>query len=324
MKRAKISVIIPVYNAERFLENCLNSVLKQTFEDIEVICINDGSTDGSLSIMKRYEEKDRRVVVYSKNNGGAPSAWQYGLEHITGEYLTFLDADDWIEPSMYDVLYNNIERENADISIVGYYKDYNDRIEPMQNTDQIDAIITDTEQLFRYAFIRDRYRNFGAYMWNKLFRVEFIRNAGTEFDVTLARGADVLFFAKSAFACNRVVYKDSCLYHYTQWDASLTKTYSMEKGMGILSVYSWIINKGEDKGFSIDTIRFLKRFYAFHAGKLMEWALVQNDDNLVLKCSSFLNKYYDIYMLMNKNDEDRLNWMGNLLERNKTIKDELN
>lgn len=312
---AEISVIIPIFNAEKFLGKCLNSLLNQTFKDIEVIGVDDGSTDASYEIISSFSKEDSRIRAYSKSNGGAPSAWQYGIERATGDYLIFLDADDWIEPDMYEILYSSIKKENADMSVAGYYKDYGEYNEGMVNDWKIERKCEDTEQLFRYAFIRDRYRNFGAFIWNKLIRTEIVRENDIRFDESIARGADVSFFSDVASKVKRMVYTDECLYHYTQWDMSLTKVRSFEKGMGILKAYSDVINKGNMLGFSAETMNYIKRFYAFHAGQMMEWALTTKNDEIVKKSRDHLLKYYNEYLRMNKDDASRCMWMQELIKK---------
>ena len=110
----KISVIIPVYNIEKYLKNCLDSVINQTFSDIEIICINDGSTDNSLAILEQYARKDNRITIINKPNGGLSSAWNKGLEVATAEYVTFVDSDDWIEQETYEIAYTNMLKNNVD------------------------------------------------------------------------------------------------------------------------------------------------------------------------------------------------------------------
>ena len=102
----KVSIIIPVFNTGNFLNNCLNSILKQSFEDFEVICVDDGSTDNSLNILKSYENKDYRIKIFTQNNKGAGAARNLGLKHVNGEYILFADSDDWFEDNAFQFLYN--------------------------------------------------------------------------------------------------------------------------------------------------------------------------------------------------------------------------
>lgn len=117
--RPAVSVLIPVYNVENYLERCLNSILNQTLTEIEVICVNDGSTDGSLKILERYQKKDPRLIIVSKQNGGLPSARNAGLDKASGEYVGFVDSDDYVEPDMFQKMYETAVKEKSDVVICG-------------------------------------------------------------------------------------------------------------------------------------------------------------------------------------------------------------
>ena len=110
-----LSIVIPVYNVEQFLSQCLDSIVKQTYKDYEVIIVNDGSTDKSLSIINKYVKKHNNFKVYTKKNGGLSSARNYGLKYVKGEYLTFLDSDDYIQTNTYELMMDNITNNNNDI-----------------------------------------------------------------------------------------------------------------------------------------------------------------------------------------------------------------
>lgn len=112
----KVSIIIPVYNMEQYLIKCLDSVINQTLQDIEIICINDGSTDHSLEILKEYASKDNRIIIIDKENGGLSSARNAGIKKSTGEYIGFVDSDDWISLDYFELLYNTATKHNADIA----------------------------------------------------------------------------------------------------------------------------------------------------------------------------------------------------------------
>lgn len=117
-----MSIIIPVYNVQAYLNQCIDSVLKQDISDIEIIVVDDGSTDSSGAICDEWALKDSRICVYHKENGGLMSAWKYGAERASGTYLGFVDSDDWIEPNMFSVLYNNATVNNADMVVCGFIK----------------------------------------------------------------------------------------------------------------------------------------------------------------------------------------------------------
>ena len=113
----KVSVIIPVYNAEKYLKQCLNSICRQTLQEIEIICVDDGSTDNSLNILQEYTNADPRIQVLTQKNQGAGAARNYGLRTARGLYLSFLDADDFFEPNMLEEAVNTIELYSADFVV---------------------------------------------------------------------------------------------------------------------------------------------------------------------------------------------------------------
>ena len=114
--KCKISIIIPVYNAEKYLRKCLDSVINQTLKEIEIICINDGSTDLSLSILKKYATCDNRIKIINQENQGVAIARNNGLKYATGEYIGYVDSDDYVSSIFFELLYNNAKKYNADIA----------------------------------------------------------------------------------------------------------------------------------------------------------------------------------------------------------------
>ncbi|HEL7541574.1 TPA: glycosyltransferase, partial [Enterococcus faecalis] len=127
----KISIIVPVYNVEKYLEKCVRSILAQTFTDFELILVDDGSPDSSGAMCDQFAEQDERVKVIHKENGGLSDARNAGIEIATGEYLGFVDSDDYIADDMYELLYTNIVKEDADLSICGIYDVYEGK-EPVE------------------------------------------------------------------------------------------------------------------------------------------------------------------------------------------------
>ena len=114
MAKPLISIIIPIYNVEKYLPVCLDSILAQTYKNLEIILVDDGSPDGSGTICDEYASRDSRFVVVHQKNGGVSVARNTGLDHATGDYIGIVDPDDWIEPNMYEVMMNNIIKEDFD------------------------------------------------------------------------------------------------------------------------------------------------------------------------------------------------------------------
>ena len=119
-KQPKVSVLIPCYNAEKYLIQCLDSVVNQTLKDIEIICINDGSTDNTLDILEQYAKKDARVKIINQKNGGMGRAYNNGLSNATGEYIAIVESDDWVNADAFEFLYNLANKNNADIAKADY------------------------------------------------------------------------------------------------------------------------------------------------------------------------------------------------------------
>lgn len=120
MEQPLISVIIPVYNTAPYLARCLDSVLNNTYRNLEVICVNDGSTDNSLKILRGYEQQDSRVIVIDKPNGGVSSARNMGLDRMTGDYMTFVDSDDYLHPQFFSLLYEALQSTGSDVAAADY------------------------------------------------------------------------------------------------------------------------------------------------------------------------------------------------------------
>ena len=118
MEKVKISIIVPIYNAEQFLEKCLNSLINQTYQNLEIVCINDGSKDKSLSILKEYQKKDKRIIIIDQANQGVSEARNKGIKMATGEYICFCDADDSYKDNFIEVMYSTILKYKVDVVII--------------------------------------------------------------------------------------------------------------------------------------------------------------------------------------------------------------
>lgn len=167
----KLSVIIPVYNGAEYIARCFDSILAQLYTNIEIICVNDGSTDNSLEICDEYVRRDKRFLVFNKERGGVASARKYGLQYATGDYITFVDSDDWIVPEMYEVLMEYATND-VDVVVCNFSKDYHNAVNCVVNREEILSTSLGSNDIIRYAFQREDYRGFAAYLWNKIFPKE--------------------------------------------------------------------------------------------------------------------------------------------------------
>ena len=204
----KVSVIIPVYNVEKYLSQCLDSVTKQTIEALEIICVNDGSTDSSLEILKKYAEKDSRIQIISQKNAGSAAARNSGIRVATGQYVGFIDSDDWIDLNYYEKLYRAACSQNADIARCGYTYSYgtNDQCEETFNS-KINAF----SEKGKFLGINDH----TVVVYNAIYRRSFLLEKEIAyFDDLVRHYEDIFYTARATALANRVVPVSRIQYYY--------------------------------------------------------------------------------------------------------------
>lgn len=205
----KISVIIPIYNAEPFLCACLDSVLAQTYGDLDVILVNDGSRDGSGAICDRYAAMDGRIRVVHQENGGVSRARNRGLELAVGKLVSFVDADDTLEPDMYELLVKLMDEHQSDISHCGY-KRFDKQGEFVREVNGTHRLMVQNGEEAIVCMLRGEYFSNG--LWNKLFRAAVVQ--GLRFREDLKNNEDVLFNVQAFSRARKTVFLDEGKYHY--------------------------------------------------------------------------------------------------------------
>lgn len=199
-----ISVIVPVYNVAEYLPRCLDSIVRNTYKQLQIICINDGSTDNSLEILQEYASQDSRIAVVDKLNGGLSSARNAGLRLATGEFIAYIDSDDWIHEEYFAFLHRAIRQENADIAICDY----------VRTKDEL-ALKRNVEYRVRPMSVAEMSASFSVktYVWKRLFRHETV--AGICFDEQV-KTEDIVYNTQ-VVQKNRhlkIAYVDAVLYAY--------------------------------------------------------------------------------------------------------------
>ena len=208
MKKSKVSVIVPVYNVEKYVGICLDSLLKQTLKDIEIICVNDGSTDGSLEILEEYRKKDSRIIVVNQQNGGRSIARNEGLKKVSSPYVMFCDSDDKYDLAMCEKMVKVLEEYETDLAVCGITTEYEAHSE-IKNSD---------EAYYRLKFYGKNYideniiRKTEASVCNKIFKMDLIQKFKIDFPEKL-NNEDYYFYnaymsvAKTCYYLNRKLYK---------------------------------------------------------------------------------------------------------------------
>lgn len=223
MTETKVSVVIPVHNAEKYLPQCLDSVLSQTLREIEVICVDDGSTDRSLEILRKYARKDERIRVIRQENSGAGAARNRGMNSASGKYMIFWDADDFFRPDALARLYRQAEKYQAQICVCGarIYDESEKKTFPAAQYLVIERI-PDKQPFSRRDIGKYLFNFSSAVPWNKLFRRSFVEENHLQFQ-TLRKANDVYFVLSALYRAERIAIVPRSLINYRYFnETSLT------------------------------------------------------------------------------------------------------
>lgn len=261
----KISVIVPCYNIREYLPRCIESILSQTYGNLEIILISDGSTDGTDEIIREYAEKDTRIIPIFKQNSGVSDTRNRGLDIATGEYIGFVDGDDYVEPEMYETLLKNALECDADISHCGYQMVFPSRVDYYYNTGK--KVIQNNKKGIRDIIVGD-YVEPG--IWNKLYRVDILKDLRMPSDIKI--NEDVIFNFYAFVNSQKSVYEDLPFYHYI-----------LRKGSAATSKIS--------KNKLFDPIKVRKEIFEYS---------LKNLDNEIqsVAYSSYLNSVINLYRVV--------------------------
>lgn len=205
----KVSIIVPVYKAEAYLHRCIDSLLNQTFQDYEILLIDDGSPDKSGEICDEYAKKDNRVRAFHKENGGVSSARQCGIDNALGEYIIHADPDDWVEPNMLEELYAKAKEEDADMVICDFYIEY-------IKSGKIEYINQKPSALDHDIVLKELFQQLHGSCWNKLVKRVCYNKYGVKFPIELSCNEDQYVIASLLINNIKVSYISKAFYHYTQ------------------------------------------------------------------------------------------------------------
>jgi len=242
----KISVIVPVYNMEEYLKRCLDSLLNQTLQELEIIAVDDGSTDSSPDILREYSAKSSKLKVLRKENGGLSDARNYGFLHSTGEYIGYVDSDDYVDPEMYEVMYNKAKEYNSDIVECNLHHTYGNNTE-------------DTEIMKRYYTPRELLCHGRHIVWNKIYLRSWLAKTHIQFPTGLIY-EDVSFFLKIVPHISSYDYVDITPIHYVQRSGSVNN--DSKKTTQIFEILKGVLDYYRESGFYSQYEQELEYMYA--------------------------------------------------------------
>ncbi len=223
MSNPAVSIIVPIYNVEKFIGRCLLSIKKQTFRDFEVLLINDGTPDGSMKIAQKFADADKRFKIFNKENGGISDARNYGIERATGEYLVFIDSDDFIDHDYIRMLYNECVINQADISCCRYKMFFSERFIlpiPLGKKSCVQDMETTLDQL-----IRDN--SMQSFAWNKMCKRSLYTDTGIRYPMMYFE--DVATLSRIMFNAKKIAITDKYLYYYVRHFNSILSTMNSKK-----------------------------------------------------------------------------------------------
>lgn len=304
MNKCKLSIIVPVYGVEKYIDKCLDSLVKQSLKEIEIIVVNDGTKDNSQKIIDKYVKKyPDKIKSYIKENGGQGSARNYGLKKATGEYIGYVDSDDFVEKDMYKKLYDKAKENNYDIVVCGNYnvsEDYQNK--------NIDAFInnynTDLENIF-----------FGKMaVWNKIYKRDILIKNKLEFKEKVWY-EDLAFTLKAIMNSNTFAFIDEPLYDYLIREGSTMNNSNVQRNLEILDAFDDILSyiKHNKKEEYFDKVEFLAIDHIYISAIVR--ILKANADNKIKK-----ETVNELICYMNKNFPNyKNNKYINTLSRNRKI-----
>ncbi len=255
MKNPKISVIVPVYKVEKYLDKCIESIVNQTYQNLEILLVDDGSPDNCPQMCDKWAQQDSRIRVIHQKNGGLADARNAGLNIITGDYITFVDSDDWIDSDMMECLKNNLEENGADIACIDFYFEYLDKDTLRCATT---PFVSESKQIAA-DYILDKIR---PEVCGKIYKADLIKNH--RFNIENKYGEDLPFNYAVIKNAKKFINLGVCKYHYLQNSGnSLTTPYITDARAKSYIITKEIVKDTEDTDlYSIAVWRHIRNTYA--------------------------------------------------------------
>jgi glycosyltransferase involved in cell wall biosynthesis len=295
----KVSVVVPIYNVEKYLKRCLDSIVNQKYSNLEIILVNDGSPDNCGMIIDTYEKNDERVKALHKPNGGLSDARNYGMQHVTGEYIIFVDSDDWLHKDLIQSLITNSIAFKADVVQSAFYYAYEDHLlfDNRYHTKVDEPTILKKKELMRELVINERVKNFA---WGKLYRTALIK------DIPFKEGVlfeDVFWAHKVMHRVKIFVMLHQPLFFYFQRSDSIVGNYTT-KNLDILNGMKErhkFIEK-HYSGLRNESYRMILKTSIIHYNLMLLNRKVDPDRKFKKEIQRYIKENYLQFMIATKND----------------------
>ena len=300
----EISVILPVYNSENYIKECLDSLLSQTFKDIEILCIDDGSTDGSLNILKDIEKTDSRITVITQENMGVAKTRNNGLNLVKGNYVYFMDSDDCLDKNAFKKLHDNITSNRSDFCImkVIFVNGSEEYKFPAFDIDKEFDKVNFNDFTFTYKDVKSHVLNDLFAPWLKLYSAEFLKSNDDFTFPEIKSYSDAPFHVKTMLNASKISFVPEYLYYYRENDGSLVHSSSNTINFFRLSD---IIEDYLVKNDFID--EFTDEFAAFKIVKLVYYMGFTDSEEYYTKAKEELSNVNANFSLIGDNDIDKMN-----------------
>lgn len=291
----KVSVIIPIYNAAQYLHKCLKSVISQTYKNLDIILIDDGSLDDSYDIAKEYQEKDSRIRLFTQTNIGLIATRKRGIELAEGEIVGFVDSDDWIEPIMYERLVQCMEENECDLVSSGIYRDYADGSRKEWYDLYPEGVYVNLESAIYPSMLHDFKKNemgLKCTLVNKLYRRQILQDIYGEIDTRVFYGEDALTIYPYCLRCKRIYILNEAYYHYYIRNNSMCRAANEKLAINTYYLYNGLRDAFMESNCANSLLKQLKHYLFQLESHTLK--MLYNIDTLAYAKWDF-SKYKDIF-----------------------------
>lgn len=244
-----ISVIVPIYNREKYLRTCLDSIVNQSYKNLEIILVDDGSTDDSVTICEEYATDDLRIKIIRQENQGVAAARNAGLRQAAGQYVGFVDSDDWLDKRAYEILVKNLESTQADVSVGSYVREYRGRSDELSAGEELNTIKCYDSPKDILEQLTDAAGFFNCFIWNKLYKSSVIGEI--RFNEKARMSEDYAFNWEVFKNVKKAVFSQFPVYHYRNYNESLTRRCPIENFISAIKLNEKMLKESEAIGGSV-------------------------------------------------------------------------